>query len=163
VLAPDDTKVGAVQVQVTTAQQKSNILTVQKQQFAPAFFTIDGGAYVAASHTNYTLVGKPGVLPGVVTQPAAPGEIIQMYGTGFGLTSPPLPTSQLVSKAAVLANPVQITIGGVTASVEYAGLVEAGLYQLNVTVPASLQSGDAAVVATIGGVKTQAGVAITVQ
>ncbi len=166
VLAPDDAKVGPVQVQVTTAQQKSNSLTVQKQQFAPALFTIDGGLNVAASHaTTYTLVGKPNLLPGVVTQPAAPGEIIQMYGTGFGPTNPALPTAQLITTPAVLApgNTVQITIGGVTASVEYAGLVEAGLYQFNVTVPASLPSGDALVVATIGGVQTQAGVSITVQ
>jgi uncharacterized protein (TIGR03437 family) len=163
VLAPDDAKVGAVQVQVTTAQQQSNSLTVQEQQVAPAFFTIDGGLYVAASHTNYTLVGKPNLLPGVVTQPAAPGEIIQMYGTGFGPTSPLLPTSQLVSTAAALATLPQVTIGGVAASVEYAGLVGAGLYQLNVTVPASLSSGDALVVATIGGVQSQAKVSITVQ
>jgi uncharacterized protein (TIGR03437 family) len=164
VLAPDDAKVGSVEVQVTTAQQKSNSLTVQKQQFAPAFFTIGGGLYVAASHANtYTLVGKPNLLPGVVTQPAAPGEVIQMYGTGFGPTSPTLPTAQLVNTPAVLANTPQITIGGVTASVEYAGLVGAGLYQFNVTVPASLPSGDAAVVATIGGVSSPAGVSITVQ
>src|SRR6202041_2402275 len=62
VLAPDDAKTGSVQVQVTTAGQQSNSLTVQEQQFAPAFFTIDGGLYVAASHANYTLVGKPNLL-----------------------------------------------------------------------------------------------------
>jgi uncharacterized protein (TIGR03437 family) len=45
----------------------------------------------------------------------------------------------------------------------YAGLVEPGLYQLNVTVPASLPNGDAAVVATIGGVSTLTGVSVTVQ
>jgi uncharacterized protein (TIGR03437 family) len=164
VLAPDDATVGAVQVQVTTAQQKSNSVAVPKQQFAPAFFTIDGGAYVAASHANtYTLVGKANLLPGVVTQPAAPGEIIQMYGTGFGPTDPALPTAQLVTTPAVLANTPQVTIGGVTASVGYAGLVEAGLYQLNVTVPANLPSGDALVVATVGGVQTQAKVSITIQ
>ncbi len=163
VLAPDDAKLGAVAVEVTTAQQKSNSLTVQKQQFAPAFFTIGGGAYVAASHTNYTLVGKANLLPGVTTLPAARGEIVQMYGTGFGPTNPALPTAQLVTTPEELANTVQVTIGGMAASVQYAGLVEAGLYQLNVTVPANLPSGDAAVIATIGGVQSQAGVSITVQ
>jgi uncharacterized protein (TIGR03437 family) len=44
----------------------------------------------------------------------------------------------------------------------YAGLVEAGLYQLNVTVP-NIPDGDAAVVAQIGGVQTPTGVLITVQ
>jgi len=133
---------------VTTAQGKSNSLTAQKQQLAPAFFTI-GGGYVAAQHADYTYVGKPGLIAGVTTQPAKPGETILLYGTGFGPTSPPLPSAQLVTTPAVLANSVQVTIGGVPVPhVDYAGLVEAGLYQFNVTVP-NVPGGDAAVVAQI--------------
>ena len=162
VLAPDDATVGAVQVQMTTAQGKSNSFTAQKQQFAPAFFWMAGGPYVAAQHADYTYVGKPGLIAGVTTQPAKPGEMILLYGTGFGPTSPPLPSAQLVTTPAHLANSVQVTIGGVDAPVAYAGLVEAGLYQFNVTVP-SVPSGDAAVVARIGGVQTQTGVSITIQ
>ncbi len=162
VLAPDDATVGAVQVQVTTAQGKSNNFTAQKQQFAPAFFTI-GGSYVAAQHADYSYVGKPGLIAGVTTQPAKPGETILIYGTGFGPTNPPLPSAQLVTTPALLANSVQVTIGGVLAPpVAYAGLVEAGLYQFNVTVP-NVPDGDAAVVAQIGGVQTQTGVSITIQ
>ena len=161
VLAPDDAAVGAVQVQVTTAQGKSNSFTAQKQQFAPGFFTI-GGNYVAAQHADYSYVGKPGLLAGATTQPAKPGETILIYGTGFGPTNPPLPSAQLVTTPAVLANSVQFTIGGVAAPVDYAGLVGAGLYQFNVTVP-NVPGGDAAVVAKIGGVQTQTGVLITVQ
>jgi len=151
-----------VQVQVTTAQQASNSLTVQKSQFAPAFFTIGNGAYVAALHANYALVASANLLAGVTSSPAQPGETIQLYGTGFGPTSPPLLTNQLIASPSVLANPVQVTIGGVTATVVYAGLVESGLYQINVTVP-NLPNGDAAVIATIGGVPSQTGVSVTVQ
>ena len=57
---------------------------------------------------------------------------------------------------------VQVTIGGMAATVAYAGLVESGTYQLNVTVP-NLPNGDAPIVATIGGVISQTGVSITVQ
>ena len=137
VLAPDDTTVGPVPVQVTSNQQPSNVLTAELQQFAPAFFA------------------PP-------TEPVKPGDIIVLYGTGFGPTNPPLPTGQLVTTAAPLANPVQITIGGATASVAFAGLIQAGLYQFNVTVP-SLPNGAAVVSASIGGVQTQNGVSITVQ
>jgi uncharacterized protein (TIGR03437 family) len=42
-------------------------------------------------------------------------------------------------------------------------LVESGLYQFNVTVPSGLPSGDAAVVAKVGGVPSQTGVSITIQ
>ncbi len=161
VLAPDDATIGPVQVQVTTAQQASNNLTLQKSQFAPAFFTFDG-VHVAALHLDYSDVGSPNLLPGATTTPAQPGETILLYGTGFGPANPPLPTAQLVTAPSVLANTVQVTMGGVSAPVTYAGLVGPGLYQLNVTVP-SLPNGDAAVVATIGGASTQTGVSVTVQ
>ncbi len=161
VLAPDDPTVGPVQVQVTTAEQTSNAVTAQKSQFAPAFLTLEG-AHVAALHLDYSLVGAPNLLPGAVTTPAKPGEIIQLYAVGFGPANPPQPTGQQVAAATPLANDVQITIGGLAASVQYSGLVQAGLYQFNVTVPA-LPNGDAAVVATIGGMLTQKGVSLTIQ
>src|ERR1019366_6467781 len=152
--APDDATIGTVQVQVTAARQNSNTRSAPKTLFAPAFFTLASGAYVAALHADYSLVGAPNLLPGVVTQPAKPGETILLYGTGFGPTTPPTP--------APLANPVQIKIGGRAATVAFAGLVGPGLYQFNVTVP-SLPSGDAAVLATIGGVATQKGLAVSIQ
>src|SRR5471030_7136 len=161
VLAPDDAAIGSVQVQVTTAQQIGNSLSGQKTQFAPAFFTF-GGAFVAARHADFSVVGAANLLPGVVTQPAKPGETILLYGTGFGPTNPPLSTAQLVTTAQPLANAVQISIGGATAVVTFGGLVAPGLYQFNVTVP-NLPNGDAAVLATIGGVATATGVSVTVQ
>jgi uncharacterized protein (TIGR03437 family) len=161
-LAPDDDTLGPVPVQVTTAGETSNAVTVQKGAFAPAFLTFDG-THVAALHADYSLIGAPNLLPGAVTTPAKPGEIILLYGVGFGPANPPQPAGQLVTAAAPLAtNAVQVTIGGLTASVAYAGLVGSGLYQFNVTVP-TLPNGDAAVVATIGGVPTETGVSITVQ
>jgi uncharacterized protein (TIGR03437 family) len=161
VLAPDDATVGPVQVQVTTAEQTSNAVTVQKSQFSPAFLTLDG-THVAALHLDYSLVGPPNLRPGAASTPAKPGEIIQVYAVGFGPANPPQPTGQQVAAATPLANDVQITIGGQTASVQYSGLVQAGLYQFNVTVPA-LPNGDAAVVATVGGLPTQKGVLLTIQ
>ena len=161
VLAPDDAASGAVQLQVTTAQGKSNSFTTQKAPFAPAFFTL-GGSYLAALHADYTLVGKPGLIAGLTSTPAKPGETIQIYGTGFGPTNPPVPSAQLVAAPAVLANSLQVAIGGQAASVTYAGLVEPGLYQINVTVP-SVPDGDSAVLATVGGAQTQTGALITVQ
>jgi uncharacterized protein (TIGR03437 family) len=162
VLAPDDSKIGGVAVQVTTAGQASNSVTFEKLQFWPAFFTIDNGAYVAALHLDYTLVGTANLIPGVTSRPAQVGETIILYGTGFGPASPPLPTGQLITTPEPLANTVQVTMGGMAAAVTYAGLVSPGLYQFNVTVP-NLPSGDAAVVATLGSLSTQAGVSVTVQ
>ena len=145
-LAPDDATIGTVQVQVTAARQNSSTFSTPKTLFAPAFFTLAGGAYVAALHADYSLVDA--------ANPAKAGETILLYGTGFG------PTTQ--ATPAPLTNPVQIKIGGIAATVAFAGLAGPGLYQFNVTVP-SLPTGDAPVLATIGGVTTQTGVSVTIQ
>jgi uncharacterized protein (TIGR03437 family) len=152
VLAPDDAATGSVQVQVTANQQTSNSFAAQKQTFAPAFFTTDGKA-LAAVHADYTLIDA--------AHPAKPGEVILLYGTGFGPTNPAVSTAQLIATAEPLANPVQLSIGGANAPVIFAGLVEAGLYQFNVTVPA-IAGGDAAVTASILGAQSQTGVSIAV-
>jgi uncharacterized protein (TIGR03437 family) len=163
VLAPDDPTTGPVQVQVTTAQQASNAVTVNKTQFAPAFFTFDDGLYVAAVHSDNTLVASLNLLPGIPARPAQPGETIALYGTGFGPTNPASPTAQVVTTPAPLANPVQVTIGGIVATVVSATLVESGNYLLSVTVPPNVPNGDAPVLATINGVSTPTGVSVTVQ
>lgn len=152
VLAPDDTNLGSVQVVVTTAGQASNAFAVQKSQFAPAFLTLDG-SHVAALHSDYTRVSSGA--------PAKPGETILLYGVGFGQTNPPQASGQVVSAAAPLANDVQVTIGGAAATATFAGLVQSGLYQFNVTVP-NVASGDASVAAKIGGNSTQQGVVVTI-
>ena len=161
VLAPDDATVGAVQVQVTTAQVASNSFTAQKQPVSPGIFLFAGN-YVVAQHADYSLVGKSGLIAGATTTPAAPGETVVIWATGFGPSSPPLPTGQEVTTPALLADSVTFTIGGVAAPVAYAALVGSGLYQFNVTVP-NVPNGDAIVAAQIAGVQSQTGALITVQ
>jgi hypothetical protein len=56
-----------------------------------------------------------------------------------------------------------IEIGGVAASVQYAGLSAVGEFQFNVVVPASLADGDQPVTATYSGFTTQSGAVLTVQ
>jgi uncharacterized protein (TIGR03437 family) len=153
VLAPTDIAVGQVAVQTTLNQQTSNVVDAPLQQFAPAFFAGTGGI-VAAEHANYTVISA--------SSPAAPGEVVLLFGTGFGLTNPAVSTGQLVTAPEPLANPVQITIGGATANVDYAGLIGPGLYQFNVTIPGGA-TGSAAVLATINSLQTQSGVTIPVQ
>ena len=163
VLVPDDTNAGQVQVQVTTVQGTSNSFAADKRQVAPAFFLFQGTNYVAATHPDGTYVGKPGLITGSRFAPAKPGDIISLWGTGFGPTNPSLPAAKLVTNAASLANPVIIMIGGQQAKVSFAGRSGSGLDQFNVTVPATLGDGDRTLVASIGGLQTQAGIFITVQ
>ena len=163
VLAPDDTTAGQVQVQVTTMQGTSNSFTADKHEIAPALFMFSGTKYAAATRANGTYVGKPGLIQGVPFAPSKPGDIISLWGTGFGPTNPWLPAANLVTHAASLADSVTILIGGQPAKISFAGESGAGLDQFNVTVPATLPDGDQTLVAKIGGLQTQAGAFITVQ
>jgi len=56
-----------------------------------------------------------------------------------------------------------VSIGGAGASVTFAGLTSAGLYQVNVQLPGTLSDGDAAVIAQVGTAKSQANAFIAVQ
>jgi uncharacterized protein (TIGR03437 family) len=56
-----------------------------------------------------------------------------------------------------------ITVGGIPATVQFAGLISPGLYQFNIAVPASATNGDNIIVATYSGFATQSGALLTVQ
>jgi uncharacterized protein (TIGR03437 family) len=161
VQVPDDGTAGPVPVQVTAPLGTATAMA-QMQQFSPGLISFDG-KYVAALHADYTYVGKPDLLPGALTTPARPGEVLLLWGTGFGPSSPATPAGQLVTQAAPLANRVTVLIGGVQSDVPWAGISGAGLWQFNVVVPDGLADGDATVVAGVGGVPAQAGAYLTVQ
>jgi uncharacterized protein (TIGR03437 family) len=158
-IAPDDDTIGQVTVQVTTPQGASYGVTVLKQKLSPALFTYQSGttSYVVAIHLDGTLVGPTGPS----SRPAVPGELIEIYGTGFGPANPAAPTAQLVSQAAPLSLPATVTIGGVNAQVQWAGLVSSGLYQLNVQIPNGA-TGDQPVQASVSGFQSVANVFIAV-
>jgi len=107
-------------------------------------------------HTDGTIAGP--------ARPAKPGEIVSLFGTGFGPTTPTTGSGVLLNGAAALANPaqLQVRIGGQSATVQFAGLTGPGLYQVNVTVPA-VADGDQPVTAAIGGASTPAGRVLAVQ
>ena len=88
-------------------------------------------------------------------------ELIEIYGTGFGPTNPSIPTAQLVSQPAPLTVPATVSVGGMNATVQWAGLVSSGLYQLNVTVP-MVAAGDQTVQATVSGFQSPATVMLSI-
>jgi uncharacterized protein (TIGR03437 family) len=165
VQVPDDTAIGPVPVAVTTPQGTATFTTTM-QTFSPGVFMYQAAnaRYVAAQHADYSIVGPPGLYPGA-SSPAKPGEVIILYTTGFGPTSPPTPSGQVVTSAAPVVNlsAISMTIGGLPAQVQWAGITIAGVWQLNVQVPAGAATGDAAIVAQIGGKSTQGGAFVTVQ
>jgi uncharacterized protein (TIGR03437 family) len=161
ILTPPDAVQGTVAVQLTSGGVPAAPFTVAAQTTSPTFFLI-GGPYVAAEHANGSYLGPPSLYPGVTT-PAKPGEIVVLYGNGFGATTVPVVSGSLM-QSGTLPGALTVTIGGAPAQVQYAGLgAFPGEYQFNVMVPASAADGDNPVVATYNGQSTQAGVLLTVQ
>ena len=117
-----------------------------------------GGAYGSGT---YDLVGPSGAFS-FNTRPVIPGEVLVLFGVGFGATNPSIPAGQPYSGSAPTVNPVTFTIGGISAPVSYAGMTESGLYQFNLTVPATA-SGDQPIQAQVDGVTTPTGPLVTVQ
>src|SRR5258708_7378932 len=147
-IVPADSASGAVPIVVTNNGFDSAVVTAQLQQFSPGFFVIQNSKYVIATHADGTLIGPTTLLPGVTT-PAHAGETITLYGTGFGPTNPPA-DGQVLTAPVPAANQPMVSIGGTPANVTFAGLSSAGLYQVNVQLPATLSCGDASFVAQIG-------------
>jgi protocatechuate 3,4-dioxygenase beta subunit len=153
VLAPDTTTEGNVQVTVTNAQGTSDPVTVAFNRLMPAFFQFPS-ENVAAVRTDGALIGPSGLIDGVTTVPAKPGETIQLFGTGFGPTTPGIAAGSVVTSPAQTTTPVTVRIDAQDAPVTYAGLTSAGLYQINVTVPSNLADGDYPVTAEVAGTRT---------
>jgi len=166
VLMPDDDGQAAWNLRVKTpGGSEPYTHGLVKTSYSPGLFMFDpeDRKYVAARHQDGVLAAKPGLYAGATSLPAKPGEIIMLFGTGFGPTKPPCPAGEIVAAAAPTESPVTIRIGGQVAEVKFAGLVSSGLYQLNLVVPANTPDGDQRVVAEIAGIQSQANAYLTVQ
>jgi uncharacterized protein (TIGR03437 family) len=160
ILTPPDAITGSVPVKLTYGGQTGAAFLTQAQALAPAFFVFGGGPYVAAIHANGAYIGPPALYPGLTT-PAKPGETIEIYADGFGATNSPVQSGSVMQSGVLTPAPV-VRIGGVAATVQFAGLVGPGEFQFNVVVPAGLGNGDQAITATYNGASTQAGTLLTV-
>jgi uncharacterized protein (TIGR03437 family) len=173
--APDDTVAGPVDVVVTTAAG-SFTSTVNLGPTSPSFSLLDGihvagailrpdgsGAYANGTVNSYDLIGPTGTSLGYQTVAAKAGETVVLYGVGFGPTNPTPPAGQFFLGAAPTQNPVSMRIGDVSVTPAFAGMIEAGLYQFNLTIPAGAGSGDVVLTAGVAGGSTQTAVVISLQ
>ncbi len=155
---------GTVPVTVTTSNGTSPAVMAQVSAEQPAFF--QWGTYAVATRQNFSLAVKNGTFPGATTVPAKPGDVIILWGTGFGPTSPAAPAGAETPSTTTYntATAVSVTVGGKPATVYGAALAPgyAGLYQIAIQIPA-LANGDYPVVATINGAQSLSTTMITVQ
>lgn len=161
VLAPADTLSGSAQVVVRNSAGTSAAVNVDLQRTRPGFFQL-AESYVSATTPDGRYIGPTNIVPGLTTVAARPGDVITLWGSGFGPTNPEYDPSTLVSAAIPLANPVTIRVGPSMATVQYAGMTGSGLNQFNIVVP-DLSNGDYPVAAQVAGVRTAAIVRLRVQ
>ncbi len=161
ILTPPDALQGTVAVQVTNNGATSQAFMVQAQAASPSFFVYNGGPYAIGTHLDGSLLGPTSLYPGQTT-PAKPGETVVLYANGFGATSPPVVSGSAAQSGTLSPLPV-VTIGGLAATVQFAGLISPGLFQFNVVIPAGAASGDNPVVAASSGMEAAPVALLTVQ
>ena len=166
---PDIAATGVTPVVITNAAG-SGSSTLTLAALGPYFFQLDGrhvagiilrpnggGAFGGGT---YDILGPTGSSLGYPTIAATAGDVIELFGTGFGPTDPAVPAGQPFSGAAPAITPVTLRINNVNIAPTFVGLSGAGLFQFNVTVPSGLGTGDVPLQAIVDGVQTPAGAVI---
>jgi uncharacterized protein (TIGR03437 family) len=134
---------------------------------APAdvqIFTANGSGSGAGSILNQDFS------PNSATNPAAPGSVVLVFGTGAGALTPSAPViaGNIAGDTPLswVTLPYSATVNGENAPVLYAGSAPGLVYgvdQFNVQLPADLPAGAQNIVLTVGGSKSQANVTVFVQ
>ncbi len=148
VLTPLDTTTGSVNIVASNNGTSTLPFAVTMHTVVPSFLLFSA-SYIAATHSNYTLIGPVTLYPGAST-PAAPGEIIVTYATGFGLPATTLTAGSATQTGALPSVPI-CSVGSSAALVGFAGVISPGLYQLNITVPLSAAAGNDVIACAYGG------------
>lgn len=162
VLAPSLSN-GPVNVTVTTSAGTSAPFNTTVQSVEPGLFAWPGNQ-VVATHLDYSYAVRNGTFS-LSTVSAKPGEVIVLWGTGFGATNPSAPDGQVVPAAAYSVNGVVVALGGQPVTVLGTALAPglAGVYQIAIQLPPNLPNGDYEIVATVNGVASPTSVLLNVQ
>jgi len=155
----------STQVQVNYNGIVSNTVTMPVQASTPGIFSLDSTGLGPGAILNQDFSINSTALP------AARGSVVSIYCTGGGTTSPAVADGSIVSAAPPLpqltTQPVSVSVGGINATVSYAGGVPgsvAGLTQINAQVPANAAPGNGIpVVIKIGTASSTAPVTMSVK
>jgi trimeric autotransporter adhesin len=149
VQVPYETKAGAAKVVIKSNGVLSPEVDIQVAPTGPGVFTTPKSNHVLARNL------ADGTLNAADT-PARPGQYVTAYLTGQGLVNPTV-TAGDVAPASPFSYPlaaVEVRIGGITATVQFAGLAPgfvSGLLQMNILIP-DVPAGEPAFDVSVGGV-----------
>ncbi len=141
--------------------QTSAVFTLPVAGSAPALFTAD-----ASGRGQGAILNEDGSVNSL-SNPAAKGSVVVLYGTGEGATNPPGVDGKLATDVLPKPTlPVTVSVDGKDAQVLYAGAAPgevAGVIQVNVVLPQGVISGAVPIVLRVGAASSQAGVILSVQ
>jgi uncharacterized protein (TIGR03437 family) len=156
---PFEVAAGTQPLVVTTAGGASASFNITVATVAPSIFIVDQPTNLGAvvKNVDFSLI--------TASNPAKAGEVIVIYSTGLGQTTPALQTGSLQGSSSGFNNtgPVSVTIGGKDAAFVYSIAAPgfAGLYQTAVTVPSGV-SGTVPLILKAGTASSNS-VSVTVQ
>jgi uncharacterized protein (TIGR03437 family) len=158
-----------------SATQINAIVPYEMGSFTTATVTVDFGGSTSANLQVQIAATEPAIFSlsqggsgqGAIlnqdnsvngaTNPATPGSVVQIYGTGEGQVVPAGTTGCVTPTtspfAMPVAKPISLTIGGLPATVQYAGEAPGlvcGAIQINAVVPDTLSAGPQPIVLTVG-------------
>jgi immune inhibitor A len=153
-----------VQIEYQGRLTKKLVLPVAPSM--PGLFTLDASGRGPAAALNDNGIHAPTL--NTASNPAAVNSTVVFWGTGEGETTPAgvdgLPATASYPKPVLK---VSATVGGIPAEVQYLGAAPyfvAGVFQLNVKIPAGVTPGNAVpVVVKVGDVESPAVVTIAVK
>ncbi|MDP9170036.1 MAG: hypothetical protein M3N54_05430 [Acidobacteriota bacterium] len=166
---PDDSNTGSVTVTVATPGGAVS-QTVSLGRYSPSLSLFSAKYPVAIvitpgqpgnSGQGYDAIGPPGAFS-FPSRPAVPGETVVLYGVGFGPTIPVVHAGRAFSGTAYSETVPNISIGDIPASLSFAGMVQAGLFQFNVVVP-DAGSGDLILQTSVNGYAAQRNLYLTLR
>ena len=134
---------------------------VLRERVSPAFLSFDAMGHIAARHLDGSIMAPANLYPGSST-PAKAGELIELYGTGFGTVPGGIVAGFATQTGNLDTAGLSCWVSGVNAQAVGA-LVNPGLYQINLTVPKGVPSGDNPVVCIYSFYSTFPGALISVQ
>ncbi len=139
-VVPSNTPEDYVTFQVTSNGVTSNAVTLYANNSAPGVLTLNGSGSgpAAVLHTNGTLVNE--------ANPAKPGEALEIFLTGLGEVTPPVPDG-VASPSFPLSRvtrPLSVYIAGQPTFVGFAALAPGfvGVYESYVLISPSLSGGN---------------------
>lgn len=149
----------ATEVSVRVGGVATNTFTNSLAADAPGIFVTNAANQAAAVNQDGT--------PNSPSNPAAPGSIIAIYGTGGGPTNPAGQTGALSPLIqAPLTLSVTVQIDAQNAQVMYAGAAPgliSGVFQINILIPDTMPPGTAYLSVTIESIASPTAPTIAVQ